>query len=624
MDATARARLVRAALLVALLLVTLTWAVTRVFVLNFSTAGPNATALLALSLVTGWTLPAAARLPHVSRERVCLLVLGVGMFASLSGDPVIALAGAALAGAGVLPLLSADARALGERVGVAAGLGLLVVLALRGVLGAASPFATPVGRGLLLALFGGAVAVGRGDFSGDESTPIDRLPAVAPLAAATFLAALWLGYPTVSARWAGRSYLLSLTLSAGGVLGGGVWVAARGAPRVRGAVAWGAILLGGLGALLFGGSPAVGALVPATAAMVVLASTAGLGEHGIRRVGLATVVTQLCALVGVVGFVLAVNWAFVPVVGPTVRGLEPAAVLGLGALLGVSAAAAVRSETGRGGDARHGVGRSVPDTLDATRRALVGGAAAGLLAMVGGWVRRPRPVTPPDGDFRVATYNVHQFFDATGRYNLRAVAAALRRQEVGIVGLQETEGARVSSGNVHGVRWLAAALGYHHHAGPGARVGGYGVSLLSAWPIRDVEVVELPRAATATRPAMRATVEHPDGDVTVAVVHLETAGDVRLRQARRVRELVVDAERTVVLGDFNATPDEPVYDAMTDEFVDGWAVAGSGDGFTFSAGRPRRRIDYVFYRGFAATEATVFGGPAESDHRGVAATLARS
>jgi hypothetical protein len=35
--------------------------VSRVFVLNFTTAGPNPTALLVLLLVAGWTVTVAAR-----------------------------------------------------------------------------------------------------------------------------------------------------------------------------------------------------------------------------------------------------------------------------------------------------------------------------------------------------------------------------------------------------------------------------------------------------------------------------------------------------------------------------------------------------------------------------------
>lgn len=607
-------RLLRAALVIALLLATLTYAVTRVFVLNFSTAGPNATALLSLLLVTGWTLPVAARLDPATRDRVALLLAGAGLAAALLGSPAVALVGAAAAGAALVSLLAADARALGERIGVAVGVGLLVVLAGRAALGAVAPFAGPAGRAGLVAVFGALLLATLGVRRRSAPTSLDRLPRLAPLFAAPFLAALWLGYPTVAARWAGRPYLAAVALSAVGLLAGTGWVADRGAPARRGAAAWGTLLVGSLAALLTGLEVAVVACLPGTAALVVLAATGGAGERSVTSAWRSVVGAQLAALVLVVGFVLAVNWAFVPGVGPLLHGLEPAFVLALGGLVALLAVGAAIGD----GDAP---GAVAPDE---TRRSLAAGVGAGLVGVLAGVLRAP---APPDGTgpapLRVATYNVHQFVDASGAYNLRAVARLLRGRGLGVVGLQETEGARITAGNVHGVRWLAAALGRHYHPGPDTRVGGYGVALLSAWPIRDVEVVELPTDGTVSRPAMRATVEHPDGAFPVVVAHLEVAGDVRVAQARRVVELVDGAARAVVLGDFNATPDEAVIETMTGSFTDAWAAAGEGDGFTYSAGRPRRRIDYVFARGFDATDAAVFGGPDVSDHRAVSATLER-
>jgi endonuclease/exonuclease/phosphatase family metal-dependent hydrolase len=125
------------------------------------------------------------------------------------------------------------------------------------------------------------------------------------------------------------------------------------------------------------------------------------------------------------------------------------------------------------------------------------------------------------------------------------------------------------------------------------------------------------------RVALRATVAHPDGSVPVVVAHLATDGAVRLRQAERVRALVADEDRAVVLGDFNATPTERPIETMTAAFTDAWAAAGDGLGATFPAETPSRRIDYVFLRGFRATRATVFGTADASDHRGVSATVDR-
>lgn len=54
-----------------------------------------------------------------------------------------------------------------------------------------------------------------------------------------------------------------------------------------------------------------------------------------------------------------------------------------------------------------------------------------------------------------------------------------------------------------------------------------------------------------------------------------------------------------ITGDFNSVPtDDAIKYMVSDEanFVDTWAVAGKGDGFTFNSQNPFERIDYVFQR----------------------------
>jgi endonuclease/exonuclease/phosphatase family metal-dependent hydrolase len=614
-------RLVRATLAVALLLVTLEYAVTRVFVLNFSTAGPNPTALLAVLLLTGWTLPAVRRLDAGYRDSLLVGLTAGGIALSSLGGAVVSLLGAALAGLALTPLLALDAARLRGRTGVAFALGLLAVLALRGVAGATPAYATTVGRFGLLALLVALVAVETSLVRQADPGPVDSFTHLAPLVGAVFLAVLWLGAPVTPARWAGRPYLPAVALAALGLLAGAAWLETRGVPTPRAAGTWGLALLASLAALLTGSVPAVVVLAPALAALVVLGGTAGRGTTTPARAGFGVLVVQFAGLLAVVGFVFAVNAAFVPG-GAALRGAAPAFALGLGVVVAVAAVLAARGPA-------TAAERGAPD---ADRRALLAGLAAAALGVAGSVIRTPRATADPTG-LRVATYNLHQWVDADGQYNLRAVARLLREQDAGVVGLQETEGARVTAGHVHGVRWLAEALGYHWHPGPDTATGGYGVALLSAWPLSNVEVVELPRTDGAVRVATRATVEHPDGPFPVVNAHLETEGPVRVQQAERVREMIgggrtgesgrSGAEPAVVLGDFNATPDEAPIGVLTDTLTDAWAAAGDGPGHTYSASDPFQRIDYAFVRGFEVAEASVFGGPDESDHRGVAATLAR-
>jgi endonuclease/exonuclease/phosphatase family metal-dependent hydrolase len=613
-----RGRLLRATLAVVLLVVTLEYAVTRVFVLNFSTAGPNVTALSALLLLTGWSLPVVTRVAPATRDRLLVTLTVGGVALSLLPGTVRSLVGAALVGVALTPMLAADAVHLRRRAGTAVALGLLVSILLRAVGGATPPYATSVGRvglvGVVLAFVAASTPAMR---DVDAPTP-DTLRRGSPLAAATFLAVLWLGAPVTPARWAGGPYLPTVALAAGGLLVGAWAAERRDPPTVRGTAGWAVALVAAVSVSLLGSPVAVVGVGPGAAALVVLAGTGGRERVAPGLVARRTLGVQAGCLLCLVGFTLAVNFAFVPG-GEALRGTEPAFVVALSGVLGVAATLAVRGG-GHGTDPLVD-GRGAAPTPTG-RRALLAGVAASAVTVAVAAARTPRPTDRPRTPLRVATYNVRQYFDATGRYNLEPVADLLGGRGFGVVGLQETAGARLTSGNVHGVRWLADELGYHYHPGPDTREG-YGVALLSAWPIRDARAVTLPRTDGAVRVALRATVAHPDGSVPVVVAHLATDGAVRLRQAERVRALVADEDRAVVLGDFNATPTERPIETMTAAFTDAWAAAGDGLGATFPAETPSRRIDYVFLRGFRATRATVFGTADASDHRGVSATVDR-
>jgi endonuclease/exonuclease/phosphatase family metal-dependent hydrolase len=55
-----------------------------------------------------------------------------------------------------------------------------------------------------------------------------------------------------------------------------------------------------------------------------------------------------------------------------------------------------------------------------------------------------------------------------------------------------------------------------------------------------------------------------------------------------------EARPVIVCGDFNDDPGSRVIGSMKDEFVDVWGEVGSGDGLTYPAQNPARRVDYIF------------------------------
>jgi endonuclease/exonuclease/phosphatase family metal-dependent hydrolase len=146
-------------------------------------------------------------------------------------------------------------------------------------------------------------------------------------------------------------------------------------------------------------------------------------------------------------------------------------------------------------------------------------------------VRNHGPTASPQTSrLRLVTYNVHMI--ESGK-----IAAALRSRPglaaADLVLLQEVESAAKQL-DLH----CAYAPGYGLPSG-----GSHGVAILSRFPLRDLEVTELPYNHTVLNSARRvglgATIDASTGPVRVYAVHL----DNRISATERVRQLapVLDA-----------------------------------------------------------------------------------
>lgn len=257
-------------------------------------------------------------------------------------------------------------------------------------------------------------------------------------------------------------------------------------------------------------------------------------------------------------------------------------------------------------------------------------AAAVAVAGAGFQALQAPGSAPSPGTLRVATWNVHRFqaTDPDGRVTLSGVRDTLDRMDPHIVGLQETEMGRPISGAFDAPEWLADRLGLHLVYGPPTRDQIYGVSLLSAFPVRDARVVELPHEGTVERVATTATVEAPGGPLKVAVAHLSVLERpaLRARQAAALVDLLGDADRGLLVGDMNtpAQGGERAYEVLDGAFRDAWRAAGhpAGTGKTAFGADPTVRIDHVWLAGGGTVEgASTWGRASVSDHRAVVARV---
>jgi endonuclease/exonuclease/phosphatase family metal-dependent hydrolase len=246
-----------------------------------------------------------------------------------------------------------------------------------------------------------------------------------------------------------------------------------------------------------------------------------------------------------------------------------------------------------------------------------------------------RPPAGADAGLVVMSYNIHY-----GQPDLGGAAEAICSSGADAVGLQEVDvrwGERSDFADQAAV--LAAACGMEHRFGPiytlpaldsGSPDRQFGVAVLSRLPILSSANHLLTRLSTQAegRPGpapgfLQVTVDVDGSAVDVFVTHLDFRPDpeVRATQVEEMLALLEASDRpTILLGDMNATPERTELAPLFSTLRDAW-TAGEGEGFTFPAESPDRRIDYVFVRGpLAVLETRVLESDA-SDHRPVLSRL---
>lgn len=207
-----------------------------------------------------------------------------------------------------------------------------------------------------------------------------------------------------------------------------------------------------------------------------------------------------------------------------------------------------------------------------------------------------------------------------------------------IVLLQEVDSVTERSGFTDQLGTLKAATGYHGAFGRTLdyQGGGYGIAVLSRWPIVRDTLIPLPvdpppaRAGGSREPrgVLEVRIALPGDSLTVLNTHLDASRDDAYRRQeirtlmRRVRELTTAGERVLIGGDFNSLPESEVQrELRAAGWRDLWTVCGTGSGFTFPDTLPSRRIDYLYDRGdFVCAAASVLDSQA-SDHRAVLFSL---
>lgn len=211
---------------------------------------------------------------------------------------------------------------------------------------------------------------------------------------------------------------------------------------------------------------------------------------------------------------------------------------------------------------------------------------------------------------RVMTYNIQQGFDVNGNKNLEAQLAVFRKVDPDVLGLQESDTARIANGNVNAVRYFADNLNMYSYYGPTTTTGTFGIALLSKYPIQDPVTFYMYSTGEQTA-TIHAKIAFADKEYHIFVTHLGNGGPIF--QLENMLTRIKGLDRVIAVGDFNFRPATEQYSLMTQTLADSWLIK-------WPAGREIQgmssddRIDYIFVSPGTNILESEYGVDPASDH----------
>lgn len=273
----------------------------------------------------------------------------------------------------------------------------------------------------------------------------------------------------------------------------------------------------------------------------------------------------------------------------------------------------------------------VPTALALVTGALVAGPSA-------------RAATPSDQDvpLRVMAYNIQAGAGADHVFDLERQAEAIESERPDLVGLEEVDvDWATRSDYTDEAAWFARRLNMHVFFAPiydlppdrtGAPDRRFGVALLSRFPIvraRNLEITRLstqvPNPVPAPAPGFPEVLVIAHGvPLWVYVTHLDYRADPGVRTTQVAdMDAIMDRRdgRKILIGDFNAQPDDAELAPLWTRLTDALTVVGQRTTPTFPSDAPTARIDYVTYSPGIRAVAAHVPDTLASDHRPVVTDL---
>jgi len=235
---------------------------------------------------------------------------------------------------------------------------------------------------------------------------------------------------------------------------------------------------------------------------------------------------------------------------------------------------------------------------------------------------------------RVLCYNIHYGQGMDGKYDIERLAEVIKQTQPDLVALQEIDVWVERSGRVHQIQQLGKLTGMQARFGPTQHYQGglYGNGVLTRLPIIDVLIQPLPytestpEKVTYPRAAIAVTVRLADGSPLKFIsTHFQhNLSEDRVAEAIAINKHFAKSDDTIpaiLAGDMNATPDAEPIEVLNKKWTTTLDQQASPSA---PSGKPRVRIDYIFYRNapkLKLKQTEVIAEKMASDHRPVFAVF---
>jgi len=202
---------------------------------------------------------------------------------------------------------------------------------------------------------------------------------------------------------------------------------------------------------------------------------------------------------------------------------------------------------------------------------------------------------------RVLTYNIHHGEGVDGNVDIDRIAKVILESKADLVALQEVDRGVERTKKIDTMTMLADLTGMTYTFGKSLdyQGGDYGNGVLVRYPILEEKNFLLRSIQSSEqRGLLQLVIEIKGEEIVFMNTHLDDKPDDAERMAS-VQEIKTAAQqyasRPVILcGDFSDIPTSAAIGKIKGDFHDSWDQIGAGEGNTYPASKPEKRLDYIF------------------------------